>query len=189
MKAVSGGVLVDGADCKLAAKPVVPVTAVNTTKYASPRQAIPLYIAAIISLLTRSATRVCYTSEICCATLYLVLRDINAMTSKQQLASSFLTAMFVLSPATFTFAQPLLNQQVESIPTTSVNSLVEKYCFTCHGAETQTAGINLHALVDQHPLVRNRETWQRVRDAVEVGKMPPATAPQPSPAERGSLVT
>ena len=70
-----------------------------------------------------------------------------------------------------------------------MNSLVEKYCFTCHGAETQTAGINLHALVDQHPLVRNRETWQRVMNAVEVGKMPPATAPQPSPAERGSLVT
>ena len=98
-------------------------------------------------------------------------------------------AMIVLLPPTFIFAQPLLNQQVDSTQATSVNPLIEKYCFTCHGAETQTAGINLRALVDQHPLVSNRETWQRVMNAVEVGKMPPATAPQPSPAERRSLVT
>ncbi len=111
------------------------------------------------------------------------------MTTQQQFTSSFLTVVIVLLWTTLTFAQTLSNQQVESIQSTSVNSLVEEYCFACHGAETQTAGINLHALVDQHPLVRNRETWRRVMSAVEVGKMPPATAPQPSDAERGSLVT
>ena len=125
MKALSAVVLVDGDDCTLAAKPDVLVIAVKTTKYASPRQAITLYVAAIISLRTPGATRVCYTSEICCATLYHVLRDINAMTSQEQFTSSFLTAVVVLSSTTITFAQPLLNQQVESIQATSVNSLVE----------------------------------------------------------------
>ena len=65
--------------------------------------------------------------------------------------------------------------------------LLERYCFRCHGAETQTAGVNLDALVDQRPLVRNRETWTRVMDALEVGKMPPPGAPQPAETERARL--
>ena len=54
---------------------------------------------------------------------------------------------------------------------------------------TQTAGVNLDALVAQRPLVRNRETWTRVMDALKVGKMPPAGAPQPAEAERARLAT
>ena len=65
--------------------------------------------------------------------------------------------------------------------------LLERYCFGCHGPETQTAGVNLDGLIAQRPLVRNRGAWTRVIDAVEVGKMPPAGAPQPADAERESL--
>ena len=65
--------------------------------------------------------------------------------------------------------------------------LLERYCFRCHGAETRTAGVNLDALVGQRPLVRNRETWLRVMDALEAGKMPPAGAPPPAAAERETL--
>ena len=66
--------------------------------------------------------------------------------------------------------------------------LLEEYCFRCHGMQTQTAGVNLDALIDQRPLVRNREAWTRVMDALEVGKMPPAGAPQPGGAQRETLV-
>ena len=65
--------------------------------------------------------------------------------------------------------------------------LLEQYCFRCHGPETQTAGVNLDGLIAQRPLVRNREAWTRAIDAVEVGKMPPAGAQQPSDAERETL--
>ena len=65
--------------------------------------------------------------------------------------------------------------------------LLEQYCFRCHGPETQTAGVNLDGLIAQRPLVRNRGAWTRVIDAVEVGKMPPAGAPQPADAERETL--
>ena len=65
--------------------------------------------------------------------------------------------------------------------------LLERYCFACHGARTQTAGVNLDGLLAQRPLVRNRETWTRVIDAVAAGKMPPAGAPRPSDAERETL--
>ena len=66
-------------------------------------------------------------------------------------------------------------------------ALLEQYCFRCHGPETQTAGVNLDGLIAQRPLVRNREAWTRVIDAVEVGKMPPAGAPQPADGERETL--
>ena len=65
--------------------------------------------------------------------------------------------------------------------------LLEQYCFRCHGPQTQTAGVNLDALIDQRPLVRNREVWTRAMDALEVGKMPPAGAPQPAATERETL--
>ena len=65
--------------------------------------------------------------------------------------------------------------------------LLARYCFGCHGPRTQTAGVNLDALIAQRPLVRNREAWTRVLDALEVGKMPPAGAPRPSGAERETL--
>ncbi len=65
--------------------------------------------------------------------------------------------------------------------------LLERYCFRCHGAQTQTAGVNLDGLIAQRPLVRNRGSWTRVMDALEVGKMPPAGALQPAAAERETL--
>ena len=65
--------------------------------------------------------------------------------------------------------------------------LLDRYCARCHGPQTQTAGLNLTALASQRPLVRNRETWTRVIDALEVGKMPPATAPQPTDADLQAL--
>ena len=57
--------------------------------------------------------------------------------------------------------------------------LAEQYCYRCHGPQTQTAGINLATLVIERPLVRNRETWARIIEALDEGKMPPAAAPQP----------
>ena len=60
----------------------------------------------------------------------------------------------------------------------AVAPLAEQYCYRCHGAQTQTAGINLATLVAERPLVRNRETWTRVIEALDEGKMPPAGAPQ-----------
>ena len=66
--------------------------------------------------------------------------------------------------------------------------LFEENCSTCHGPETQTAGINLTSLVEETPLVKNLETWRRVIGALEVGKMPPPGAPQPSVAVRERML-
>ena len=63
-----------------------------------------------------------------------------------------------------------------------VAPLAEQFCYRCHGPQTQTAGIDLATLAAERPLVRNRETWTRVIEALEEGKMPPPGAP-PLPAE------
>ena len=77
--------------------------------------------------------------------------------------------------------------QVSSEPH-DIAPLVEEFCYRCHGPETQTAGINLATLVTERPLVRNRETWSRVIEALDVAKMPPASAPQPTDDVRHQMV-
>ena len=67
-------------------------------------------------------------------------------------------------------------------------TVLSQYCFQCHDAQTQTAGINLEGLILQRPLVRNRQTWTRVIDAVEIGKMPPSNSRQLTDLERETLV-
>ena len=67
--------------------------------------------------------------------------------------------------------------------------LFEENCATCHGPTTQTAGINFSALMQETPLVKNLETWRRVIGALEVGKMPPPEAPQPSDETRAEMLT
>ena len=66
--------------------------------------------------------------------------------------------------------------------------LLAKNCAACHGPETQTAGINLTSLIREAPLVKNLETWRRVISALEVGKMPPPGAPQPTVAARARML-
>ena len=78
------------------------------------------------------------------------------------------------------FTEAVLGQMADAAHELGV--LFEENCSSCHGPETQTAGINLTSLVEETPLVKNLETWRRVIGALEVGKMPPPGAPQPSVA-------
>ena len=69
-----------------------------------------------------------------------------------------------------------------------LGALFEQNCSSCHGPETQTAGINLTSLTQEQPLVKNIEIWRRVIGALDVGKMPPPGAPQPSVSERNRML-
>ena len=69
-----------------------------------------------------------------------------------------------------------------------LQALLEANCHLCHRPTVQTAGVDFGALIATRPLVKNRETWQRVRGALAVGKMPPPEAPQPTPDDRARLI-
>ena len=79
------------------------------------------------------------------------------------------------------------NIQTAATPEAPGLELLQQYCFRCHAAATQRAGLDLEGLTAQHPLVRNREMWERVIEMVEIGRMPPPEAPQPTDAERAGL--
>ena len=70
----------------------------------------------------------------------------------------------------------------------SIEPLFKQYCHGCHGADTRQGGINLEHLTSQRPLVKNRRSWDKVIAILEIGRMPPEGAPQPSPEQRTEIV-
>ena len=76
----------------------------------------------------------------------------------------------------------------ESGGSNEIAPLVEEFCYRCHGPQTQSAGINLASLVQVRPFVRNRHTWDRVVGVLDVKRMPPPGAPQPSDAVRDEML-
>lgn len=80
-----------------------------------------------------------------------------------------------------------------SIPTATaqisdIAAITQQYCAGCHNADSATAGIDFSGLLSHQPLVRDRAAWERVIGVVEAGRMPPASAPQPSEQQRAALL-
>ncbi len=76
----------------------------------------------------------------------------------------------------------------EYTDSSEITHLVEEFCVRCHGPQTQSAGIDLAALVQVRPLVRHRDTWDRVVGMLDTGRMPPPTAAQPSVGVRAEML-
>ena len=103
---------------------------------------------------------------------------------------SFLTSGF----ASAAFGQesskgsaPLHDENGSNAFRTSVLPLLAKYCTSCHGPTKPKGGLNLIALYDESSARVHRKTWERVREYVEGGVMPPDDRPQPSREEVGRL--
>jgi len=58
------------------------------------------------------------------------------------------------------------------------------YCVDCHDDATATAGLSLESLAADY----DNPAWVRIHDRIKSGEMPPADAPQPTPAERAAAV-
>ncbi len=63
---------------------------------------------------------------------------------------------------------------------TSVQPFLAKYCTSCHGATKPKAGLNLAAFTDDRSARAKRKSWERVREYLEGGVMPPEDKPQPA---------
>ena len=66
-----------------------------------------------------------------------------------------------------------------------VAPLLADFCVKCHGGEKPKGGLNLTTFRDASSAMKARKTWDRVRDALESGTMPPEDQPQP-PQDRAS---
>src|SRR6188472_231783 len=68
-----------------------------------------------------------------------------------------------------------------------IKPLLQEYCFDCHNAEKTKGDLNLVEFADNEKLYENREVWEKVVEAMEVGDMPPEKKPQPTEDQKLSL--
>lgn len=71
---------------------------------------------------------------------------------------------------------------------TAARELLDRYCVTCHSDRLETAGLSLQQ-IDVANAHEGAEVWEKVIRKLRTGTMPPATRPQPTAAESGTLVS
>ncbi len=72
------------------------------------------------------------------------------------------------------FAETTTSSTASSTKATeALQPFFEQFCYDCHGPDAEEAGLNFAELLSQHPIVRNRETWHRVMQLLELKAMPP----------------
>jgi hypothetical protein len=70
---------------------------------------------------------------------------------------------------------------------TSVQPFLAKYCTGCHGGAKPKGNLDLAAFHDERTARSRKKTWERVREYVDGGLMPPEDRPQPGRDEVRAL--
>ncbi len=71
---------------------------------------------------------------------------------------------------------------------TDIQPLLKKYCYECHGAKKQRAGLNLEKAKNQQAILEGRNVWERAAAMIRTREMPPEKRkPQPTQEERDLL--
>ncbi|HLJ11351.1 MAG TPA: DUF1592 domain-containing protein [Planctomycetaceae bacterium] len=68
-----------------------------------------------------------------------------------------------------------------------IRPLIARYCHNCHSAKQAEADIDLASFATLADVRSQPKTWQKVREMLESGQMPPKKARQPGEAERTRL--
>jgi hypothetical protein len=61
-----------------------------------------------------------------------------------------------------------------------IKPFLARQCYSCHNEKLNTANLNLQALSDDAAAAKKPEIWDKVRDKLVTGKMPPAGLPAPA---------
>jgi hypothetical protein len=85
-------------------------------------------------------------------------------------------------------AKPTAPHPLESRFAGEMRPFLERHCFTCHGADKQESALDLRHDGDATAIAKNLREWGLVLERLQAGEMPPADAPQPTPAERTAAV-
>ena len=70
----------------------------------------------------------------------------------------------------------------------AVVPLLKRYCYDCHGNDSNSGELNLEHLITERPIVINRDKWVNVLEQTKNRVMPPEDGDQPSEEEREKLV-
>lgn len=66
--------------------------------------------------------------------------------------------------------------------------VIDKYCVSCHGANTPAAELSLVGYKEAASVLKARKVWESVSTNISAGHMPPVGMPQPTQAERDRVV-
>lgn len=78
-----------------------------------------------------------------------------------------------------------LNEEYEK----KIQPLIEKYCSGCHTGSDAESGLAFNNFADAKSVFRQRRIWEKVAVRIDIGDMPPADSPQPSPEDRKILTS
>ena len=117
--------------------------------------------------------------------LLVTLPRIIARTCVAYLCVGLTTA--ALAQEAPTSARPVHGTDTAATFQASVFPVLAKYCTGCHGPEKAKGGLNLAAFQDERTARTQRKVWERVREYLEGGVMPPEGRPQPLREELDGL--
>jgi hypothetical protein len=66
--------------------------------------------------------------------------------------------------------------------------LVKRYCLACHSTKAHKGDLDLERFTSFEAVRKDVHAWQQVAEQLELGEMPPEGRPQPTAAERKSLL-
>lgn len=66
-------------------------------------------------------------------------------------------------------------------------TILRQFCGDCHGTEDANAGVNFERLLSEDSFVTGFRHWESVARQLELGRMPPAEASQPTREQRRKL--
>src|SRR4051794_18542421 len=84
--------------------------------------------------------------------------------------------LLIVLGVTIPLAWPAAGQTFNS----RVRPFLAKNCNGCHNAKLNTSNLNLESFADEATAARKTELWEKVRDKLVTGKMPPPPAPTPA---------
>ncbi len=76
---------------------------------------------------------------------------------------------------------------MESDYQSAIRPLLKRYCYECHANDTSEADIDLALFQTTADVRQQTNVWQKVRQMLDSGQMPPKNADQPTDAERTQL--
>ncbi len=95
--------------------------------------------------------------------------------------------LLVVPVAVIGAAQAQEAGQAKSPVPEQVGAFFEQHCVKCHGGPKPKAELALDELQETSSVPQNRETWEKILDAIELRAMPPEPRPRPMESEYRSL--
>jgi hypothetical protein len=72
---------------------------------------------------------------------------------------------------------------------TVIRPLLQKFCLDCHSTKLKKGSLDLERFTGVEEIRKDLKPWQHLIEQLEVGEMPPKVRPQPTDAERKTLIT